>query len=488
MTQSSSTPSSFSIVAVRGTLWSYLSYFSGKLLNFISTLILARLLVPEQFGLVAYCTVVIQYLDIINTAGLGHTLIARKDKFEQAANAAFVASIVLGLASFVIAWFSAPLVANFFREEGVTDLFRVLCLSLPIGNLGLVPGAILGRNLEFRKRLINDFGRILAKGLTSVVLALAGWGPWSLVYGQLVGELVGSILAWVLASWRPSRAFDPQVTRETLIFGFHIILANVAAELRNNVDYIIVGRVLGPALLGIYTMAYRIPELIIGNINMVVASVTFPLLARAQNDIATLRSVYFGYIRYIALFAYLAAFGLVLVSGPFVEVFMSPEWNDMILPMSLIAIAFGIKTTGYVTGVLYKAVGRPDLLNRILLTQFPLAIVVLIYCSRWGIVGVAAGQLVLSFVYVSMATVVINRLLKFSLQELLKALFPAIISSVIMIAVVKVFQLNLDLGGVVGLFTYVFLGGATYLAALGVINREIIIDAFTTLRAAFSRS
>lgn len=488
MTESSSTSAAFSTAAVRGTLWSYLSFFSGKLLNFISTLILARLLVPEQFGLVAYCTVVIQYLDIINTAGLGHALVARKDKIEQAANAAFVASIILGLVSFAISWVSAPLVASFFQQEEVTDLFRILSLSLLLGNLGLVPGAILGRNLEFRKRVINDFGRTLVKGLTSVVLAFAGWGPWSIVYGQLAGELAGSILAWTLAGWRPGRAFDPLVTREVMIFGFHIILANVAAELRNNVDYIIVGRILGPALLGIYTMAFRIPELIIGNINMVVASVTFPLLSRAQHDIGVLRSVYFGYIRYIALFAYLAAFGLVLVSGPFVEAFMSPEWNAMILPMSLIAIAFAIKATGYVTGVLYKAVGRPDILNRILLSQFPLAIVVLIYCSRWGIIGVAAGQAVLSFVYVSMATIVANRLLKFRFQDLLEALLPAVISSVIMFTVVKVFQLNFDLRGFVGLITYAVLGGAIYFGALRLINREIIRDAFSTLRTAFSRS
>jgi len=488
VTQPTSTSASFSVTAVRGTLWTYLSFFSGKLLNFISTLILARLLVPEQFGLVAYCTLVIQYLDIINTAGLGNALVARKDKVEQAANAAFFASILLGLASYAVSWFSAPLVADFFREEGITDLFRVLCLSLPIGNLGLVPSAILDRKLEFRKRVINDFGRILTKGLTSVVLAFAGWGPWALVYGQLAGELAGTMFAWVLAGWRPGRAFDARVSREVLIFGFHIILANVAAELRNNVDYIIVGRILGPAQLGVYTMAYRIPELIIGSINKVVGSVTFPLLSRAQHDSATLRSVYFGYIRYIALFAYLAAFGLVLVSGPFVETFMSPEWNAMILPMSLIAIAFGIKAIGSVTGVLYKAIGRPDILNRILLSQFPLAIVVLFYCSRWGIIGVAAGQAALSFIYVSIATVVANRLLKFRLQELLEALSPAVISSVIMIAGVKVFQLNFDLSGLVGLLSYAALGGAIYLGALRLINREIIRNAFSTLRAAFSRS
>ncbi len=293
---------------------------------------------------------------------------------------------------------------------------------------------------------------------------------------------------WLLAGWRPGRKFDPQVTREVIIYGLHIIVANIAAEFRNNVDYIIVGRVLGSALLGIYTMSYRIPELVIGNINGVVANVTFPLLSRAQHDFASLRAVYFGYIRYIALFAYLAGFGLVLVSQPFVETFLSPAWNAMIVPMSLIAVSFAVKAIGYVAGVLYKAIGKPDILNRILLIQFPLAIGVLIYCSRWGIVGVAVGQLALSFLYVTMLTVVIDRILKFQLRELLEALLPAIVSSIMMVAVVKVFQLGVSLNGLVGLLTYALMGGVTYLGVLAVINKEIITGAFSTLRAAFSRS
>jgi hypothetical protein len=156
--------------------------------------------------------------------------------------------------------------------------------------------------------------------------------------------------------------------------------------------------------------------------------------------------------------------------------------------MSLIAVAFSIKAVGYVAGVLYKAVGRPDILNRILLTQLPFTIGVLIYCSRWGIVGVAAGQVALSIIYVSMLTIVINRLMNFRLRELLDALFPAVMSSVIMIVIVKVFQYSFSLSGVVGLFIYAILGGATYLSVLAMINREIIRDAFSTLRAAFSRS
>ncbi len=126
-----------------------------------------------------YCTLAIQYLDIINTTGLASALIARKDKFEEAANAAYFASITLGLVSFGISWFSAPFVANFFHEPAVTNLFRALSVSLPISSLGLVSSAYLSRHLQFRKKVMGDLGRTLLKGLASIILALAGWGPWS---------------------------------------------------------------------------------------------------------------------------------------------------------------------------------------------------------------------------------------------------------------------------------------------------------------------
>src|SRR5271157_1325928 len=320
--------------ALFGIGWNYLSFVSGKLFNFISTLILARILVPQQFGLVAYCTLAIQYLDIINQSGLDDALIARKDKIEQAANSAFVANVIMGILSFGIAWMAAPEIALFFRNDGITPLFRLLALVLPLNTFGLVPYTLLSRNLRFRTKLIPDIFNSLSKGITSIPLALLGFGPWSLIWGQIVGTMVSTILAWFLADWRPSWTFDRSATRGVLVYGGHITIGDFLGNLRANVDYIIVGRFLGAASLGIYTLSYRIPELIINSVNSVVDSVAFPLISKLRpDDNEDLHSIYFTYIRYIALFTFPIGFGLALVSRFFVESFLSQNWLHVIVPM-----------------------------------------------------------------------------------------------------------------------------------------------------------
>lgn len=484
--QSSSLPS-ISRQAVRGSLWSYLSFFLGKLLNFLTTIILARLLVPNEFGLVALCTTAIQYLDILNTSGIDDALIARRDKVEEASNAAFVANVMLGIFTFTLAWFSAPFVASYFKSPGVVDLFRLLAISLPISGLRLVPDALLQRELQFRKKMIPDISRNISKGVVSMILAYLGYGPWSLVWGVLVGEFTSLVLSWWLAKWKPALKFDRQASVEVAIYGAHIIVVSVAGIILVNVDYLIVGRIFGTLALGLYTMAYRVPELIIRGINHVVAKVSLPILSQMQSDWDALRSVYFGYIRYISIFTMAVGFGLALTSSYFIETFFGMEWSGSIVPMSLIAVALSISSIGYVPGVLYKAINRPDILNRVALIKIPFIIVILLIGSRWGINGVAAGQIVFAIISMLIDSILVNRVIRFSLAEMGRSVAPALFASSVMTGVVWLGESALSLNGWLGLFVIALMGATAYLLALALFSREVVIQAKKTLQQAFSK-
>lgn len=470
--------------AVRGMFWMYLSFLGGKSLNFVTTMILASLLVPEQVGLVGYCTIAIQYLDILNTAGINSALIARKDKVEEAANASFTSSIALGIFSFGIAWVTAPAIALFFKSPEVTDLFRLLALSLPINGLGQVPDALLQRGLQFKKKLIPDFVRNLVKGLVSIILAIAGYGPWSLVWGQLAGETTATLISWILAGWLPSRKYDHKVSMETFSFGGHIIVIEFAGALRNNVDYIIVGRVLGAAALGLYTMAYRIPELIIRSFNNVVGKVSFPILSKVQTDIAGLRAIYFVYVRYIALLTFALGFGLALVSFPFVNTFLSADWQAAAMPMVLISVALTISSIGYVPGVLYKAIQRPEVLGRLTLGKLPVLIVILIIGTRWGIVGVATGQVFFAIFSLVLDCIIIKRVIGFGYWNTLQAVSPALAASASMAVFVLAFQAIFQLSNLTTLVGSILVGGFGYVTGIAVVDRKIFIQSLTTLRHA----
>lgn len=473
---------------VRGTLWNYLSFASGRLLNFISTLILARLLVPEQFGLVAYCTITIQYLEIINTLGIDSALIARKEKVEEAASSAYIANIFMGGISYVIAWLTAPSVASVFGVPEITPLIRLLAINLPISGLSLVPYAMLLRGLRFRVKLIPDVAGGLSKGLTSIILAILGFGPWSLIWGQIVGQLIDTFLVWCLVDWRPTWKFDKEVARDVIVFGGHIMLVDLAGQLCNNIDYIIVGRVLGAALLGIYTLAYRIPELIIRSMNNVVEIVSFPLLSQIQLDIEALRSTYFGYIRYIALFSFSMGFGLALTARLFVDTFLPEKWLHAGDPMALVSIALAISSIGRVPGILYKAINRPEILNLLSLIKIPIVFSIVWYATPWGIVGVAFGQILFACIILLLDGYMVSRIIGFKMREMWQALVPALICSASMVAIVSIVQFTFLPSGLIGLTFVALVGAFTFLGTLGLVDRSLLNQAFSTLRKVVIRS
>jgi O-antigen/teichoic acid export membrane protein len=484
---STSSPKNIARETFRGTFWGYLSFASGKLLNFVATLILARLLVPEQFGLVAYCTIAIQYLDILNTGGIDSALISRREKVEEAANSAFIANITLGIVSYVIAWLAAPSIALFFKSDEIILLIRTLAIVLPIAGLGLVPSAMIMRSLRFREKLIVGVSQSVSKGLISVVLALMGYGVWSLIWGQIIGEIVSTIVLWSLANWRPSWKFDRSSTIEVMTFGAHIILVEVAGQIRNNVDYLIVGRLLGASVLGAYTLAYRIPELAIRSFDRVIGGVSFPLLAQVQADKDFLKSTYLGYIRYISMFTFSIGVGIAIISRLFVETFLSSKWQATILPMALISIALAIISVGHIPGIFYKAIGRPDILNKLSIIKIPLIVAIIWYAAKWGIVGVGVGQIIFAIISVLLDNFVVSRIIKFNLIDTVKALVPAIVCSISMLFTTIPAMIFFSPSGLIGLLSITLLGFLTFLAVLSFVDRSLVLQAVQFLKKKISR-
>ena len=472
---------------VKGVFWSYLSFLGGKGLNFLSTIILARLLLPEQFGLIGYCLIVIQYVDILNSAGIDTALIARREKVQEAANAAFVANIIFGVVCFTITWVIAEPVSVFFKAPEMVPLFRVLGLSLPLTGLGMVPDTMLKREMKFQTVLISDVTRNFMKGAVSIGLALLGFGVWSLVWGQVFGVLTGSVLSWILAGWRPTLRFNPEATRSIVFFGVHIILLETAGALRNNVDYLLVGRILGKAALGYYTMSYRIPELLIRSLNYVIGNVSLPALAITQSDSAKMRKFYFGYIRFLSMFVFPVGIGLAFTAPVFIPLFLSEKWGPAVVPTALISIALCITALGYVPGVLYKAISRPDILNKLAIIKMPIAVLILWYATRWGIVGVAAGQIVIGLISVSLDMLVANTVMKYPLSDLFKAISPALLSTFSMAIVLFLIRAGLPYAGLVQFILMVAFGGLTYFVAFWLLSRDTLLQGFNTIRSTMNR-
>ena len=451
---------------LKGVFWSYSTFLGGKFLTFLSTIILARLLVPEQFGLVGYCLITIQYLDILNSAGIDNSLIARQENLEEAANAAFVANIVLGIVSFGLTWMIAPAAAAFFKTDELIPVLRLMGLNLPLSGLGMVPDTLLQRHLRFRTRMMPEMTKNLMKGVISIVLAWQGMGVWSLVWGQLAGTAIATVLAWILARWKPTWRFDRKATLEIANYGLHIMLLEIAGAFRSNVDYLLVGRILGAAALGYYTMAYRIPELLIRSVNIVVGRVSLPVMSMVQKEKEQLRSFYFSYLRSLSMILFPVSVGLALTAPIFIPLFLSEKWKPAAIPTLLVSLALGIAAMGHIPGVLYKAIGRPELLTRLNFFKVPFAVIVLWYSTRWGINGVAAAQIVISIFSLLLDTLTANYVLHYSLRELVEAVAPSFLSSLGMAFALVAVGRILPFSGIFALIVQVLTGVLSYFTML----------------------
>jgi O-antigen/teichoic acid export membrane protein len=313
-------------------------------------------------------------------------------------------------------------------------------------------------------------------------------GVWSLVWGQLAGIFVGTALAWILAGWKPTWRFQRETSLRVTTYGLSIVALEFIGAFRSNVDYLLVGRVLGAAALGYYTMSYRIPELLIRSLNTVVVRVSLPAMAIAQMEREQMRSFYFSYIRYISLFVFPVSVGLAITAPIFVPLFFSTKWNPAIVPTMLISLAMVIAAMSFIPGVLYKAIGKPEMLIKLNLIKVPLTVLILWYAMRWGINGVAAGQVVISMIALSIDVLTVNYVMHSSIKNLFQSLAPTSVSALIMgIALWVLLRLTL-FSGLLELVLMILAGALIYFAILWWIKREVIESGIDMLRRKFMKS
>ena len=381
-------------VAVAGAGWQSVSYAGGKLLVLVSTAILARLLTPSDFGLVALALVFVTYAEVIADMGVAQALIYLPHR-RSYADAAVVLSAAWSFALVLVALAAAPAVASFFGRPDVTPIFRVLSLSLLLNGVGQVPDALLRRDLRFRTQIAGNLARAAVQGVASVALAVAGLGPWAIVLGQLAGEAAWAITLWALVDYRPRRGFHRLVradAKELVGYGAPAAGNALVLSLVFNVDYLIVGRRLGVRALGYYTLAFRIPQMLIIQVFYILSTVTFPLFARVRDSAERLRPGYLLAVKLQSAYGVLAGVALAVTAPDLVPLVFGDGWAPSIVPLRALALYALFRSLGIGGVDLLKAVGRPALAFRLSLLRLAVVAPLLWFLAPSGIDAVAWGQ------------------------------------------------------------------------------------------------
>jgi O-antigen/teichoic acid export membrane protein len=479
----------FARAAIHGTAWRYLAFFSGKSMVFISTVLLAHLLSKDDFGVVGFAVTTIGFLDVMSDLGVVPALIYHPED-EDTSVTAFWLGLVIGILLFFITWVAAPLVGLFFQDPRAIPVTRVLALSYPINALGATHQAILQKKLAFERTFIPDLAQSLVKGLGSIVLAFLGIGAWSLIGGQLGGMVTGAIVVWLIARWKPTFTFKPAIARSLLKYGVKIVGVDLLGIILVNLDYLLVGRYMGAASLGVYTLAFRLPDLVILQFARILSGVIFPIYTRMRDVPGSLAKGFTMTTRYVSLVTVPLGLGLAILAEPFVISVFSEKWIEAIPVVRAIAIYAMFLSLSYNAGSVYKAEGRPQVLTWLALVRLAVLLPALYWATTTAnsIVAVGWAQALIALFAGILNLVVAARLLKIASTTLLDALKPAVLAGILMSAVILIFlstAKSMIPWAQLGLGT--MLGALSYIAAIWIFQRDVIDTVSIQIRSALTR-
>lgn len=475
---------SFGKTALRGSFWTYAAFFSGRLLTFLTTIILARILGREDFGIAAYALVVINFLDVLNEFGVGPALIYYR-KLPRAADTAFWISMATSTSLCAATWLAAPLIGVYFNDPRAVAVTQILALTFPLSAISTVHDSLMRKELAFGKRFIPLLVQSIAKGAISIVLAVAGFGAWSLIWGQVLGTLVGVVAYWWVYPWRPSFHFGRDIAGSLLGYGSSTVLLNLMAALVQNVDYFLVGRYLGATALGVYMLAFRIPQLLIIQICDPISKVVFPMYAKIQDDPDALQKAFVTTLRYVSLVTIPIGSVIAALAEPFVLFIYGAEWAGAVEVMRAIALYAVLFSLTYNAGDVYKAQGRMMLMTKISLLRLGMMIPAL----WWAVTAVGTIEAVgWTQAALASAIVVVNlqvamSTLKVSPLRFFAAMRTALVGGGLMyLAMAGSLLLSAGLPPIVQLIIGGAAGGAVYLAVLWWLQRELVVRAFEAAR------
>jgi teichuronic acid exporter len=418
--------------AIRGLAWSTVERISQQFLHFLFVIVLARLLSPSEFGLIAMVSFFVAISQTLVDSGFGAALIQKRDADHLDECSVFYFNLAVGALGASALFFLAPWVARFYSQPILESITRWMSLLLVISSFGTIQHRILMKRLDFRSLFRVSAIATPISGFLGVGLAYAGFGVWSLVVQQLVFNSLYVGLLWLFVGWRPRWRFSLASLQSMFGFGSRLLATGMLDSVFQNIYDLVIGKLFSAAELGFYSRAMMTQQLLAQNLNATVSRVTFPIFASIQNDKLRLREGARKGLVFLGTINFPLMIGLSVVSRSFVSVVFSDKWLPCVPYLQLLCIVGLLYPLGTINLHLLSAQGRSDLTLRLELIKKFVAVLMLMFGIAWGILGIAIGQVCTSIFGYYINCFYTGRLIGYSFVEQVKDLLPMLSIALVM--------------------------------------------------------
>jgi PST family polysaccharide transporter len=425
-----------------GLRWSVAEQLGNQLFQFLTSIVLARLLEPSDFGLVGMILVFTGFAASFSDLGLGAALIQRQDVRPEHLESAFWVNVAAGLCITLIMAAASPLIADFYGEPRLQSLTAFVSLSFVLSSLSVVQRARLRKAMDFRRLAVVAWTGKLVVGVASISLAFAGFGAWSLAINSVASSAVTTAILWSASSWRPRMAFDRGALSELLGFSSHYFGFQAINYWLRNADNLLVGKYLGTVALGLYARAYALLLLPV-HIGSTLNRVMFPALSSIQGEPARVGRIYLSMCQATVFITAPMMFGLIAVAEPFVLVVFGAKWAPMVELLQILSLVGFVQSVGTLVGNLFLSMGRSDLMLRVGGVTGVLGVTAMLLGLRHGVTGVASYYAVVSCLVFLPQQHLALRLVGLSVTDLLPKVWGPTAAAAVMSGVVMLLGRNL---------------------------------------------
>lgn len=459
-----------------GLFWTFGERIIAQSVSFIVSIILARILMPDEYGVIAIILVFINLANVFVANGFGESLVRKKDSDATDFSTVFYCSFAFAWLLYFVLFFAAPFIADFYSQELLIPLLRVLALKIPVSSISTIQHAYVSKHMIFKRFFFSTLGGTLVSGVVGIAMAYSGFGAWALVAQYLVNTSIDTIVLFITVPWRPTRVFNAKSAKVLIGYGWKLTVSSLINEVYSELRSLIIGRVYSSEELAYYNRGNQFPSLIITNVDTAIGKVVFPAMTKVSDERERIKQVSRRALKMTSYIIFPLMVGLMLVSKSLVKILLTEKWLFCVPFLQCSCVYYMCQPIQTTNWQIIKAVGRSDICLKLEILKKIIGVAIILVTMNFGVFAIAVGNA--AFAVVSMIINVIpnKKLIGYSALEQIRDLLPALLLSCIMGIAVKAVQL-IDLSSIFILILQVMVGGMVYV----ILSFVFKIDSFVYL-------
>lgn len=445
-----------------GLVWTFGERVLAQLFSFVISIILARILMPDEYGVVSIIMVFINLANVFVTNGFGESLVRKADTNERDFSTVFYCSFVFSWILYFVLFISAPFIASFYRQESLAPLLRVLALKLPVASINTIQQAYVSKHMIFKKFFFSSLGGTLASGAAGFFMAYCGFGAWALVAQYLIDTIVDTIVLFFTIPWRPKILFDVNAAKTLIGYGWKLTASSFINTLYSELRSLIIGRVYSSQDLAYYNRGNQFPSLIITNIDSTIGTVVFPAMTKVADEKYRLKQVSRRALKTTSYLIFPLMTGLLVIAEPLVELLLTDKWIFCVPFLRCSCIYYMCQPIQTTNWQIIKAIGRSDLCLKLEVIKKIIGISIILISMNYGVLSIALGNALFAVISMIINVIPNKKLIGYSAWQQVRDLFPALLLSSIMGISVSAISF-FDLPVIAELMLQVIAGGMVYI-------------------------